>query len=101
MRRVRRPEGGFGVDPVHLVRRLDGTRRIGHTHSRHRTEGFRCHHSYAWEEHFRELGVEFTPIRGAEFGYHLNFRDPDGIALELAVSKTDSKWRWSWSSRVR
>lgn len=42
-----------------------------------------------WEQRFRELAVEFTPIREAEFGYHLNFRDPDGIALELAVSKAD------------
>ena len=41
----------------------------------------------AWEQRFRESGVEFTPIREAEFGYHLNFRDPDGTALELAVSK--------------
>ncbi len=43
----------------------------------------------AWEQRFHELGVEFTPIREAEFGFHLNFRDPDGIALELAVSKDD------------
>ncbi len=43
----------------------------------------------AWEQRFRELGVEFTPIREAEFGYHLNFRDPDGMALELGVSKDD------------
>ena len=40
----------------------------------------------AWEQRFRDRGVEFTPIREAEFGYHLNFRDPDGIALELGVS---------------
>lgn len=43
----------------------------------------------AWEDRFRDLGVEFTPIREAEFGHHLNFRDPDGIALELGVSKPD------------
>ncbi|WP_420123854.1 VOC family protein [Nakamurella sp.] len=43
----------------------------------------------AWEQRFRERGVEFTPIREAEFGYHLNFRDPDGIALEFGVSKDD------------
>lgn len=41
----------------------------------------------AWEQRFREFGVEFTPIREAEFGFHLNFRDPDGMALELGVSK--------------
>jgi glyoxylase I family protein len=39
-----------------------------------------------WEQRFREAGVEFTPIREAEFGHHLNFRDPDGIALEFTVS---------------
>ena len=31
----------------------------------------------------RELGVEHTPVRDMALGYHLNFRDPDGIALEL------------------
>jgi catechol 2,3-dioxygenase-like lactoylglutathione lyase family enzyme len=37
----------------------------------------------AWEDRFRDLGVEFTPVRDMAFGYHLNFRDPDGIALEF------------------
>jgi len=36
-----------------------------------------------WERVFDEHGVEYTPIRDMEFGFHLNFRDPDGIALEL------------------
>ncbi len=36
-----------------------------------------------WEERMREQGVEHTPIRDMALGYHLNFRDPDGIALEL------------------
>ena len=36
-----------------------------------------------WERRFDELGVTYTPIRDMEFGHHLNFRDPDGIALEL------------------
>lgn len=36
-----------------------------------------------WEERMREMGVEHTPIRDMALGYHLNFRDPDGIALEL------------------
>ncbi|HYP44969.1 MAG TPA: VOC family protein [Propionibacteriaceae bacterium] len=35
----------------------------------------------AWEERFAAMGVPYTPIRDMEFGYHLNFRDPDGIAL--------------------
>ena len=37
----------------------------------------------AWEERFRTAGVVFTPVRDMAFGYHLNFRDPDGIALEF------------------
>ena len=37
----------------------------------------------AWERRFDEHGVTYTPIRDMEMGYHLNFRDPDGIALEL------------------
>jgi hypothetical protein len=32
------------------------------------------------------LGVEYTPIPDMEFGAHLNFRDPDHIALELNTS---------------
>ena len=40
----------------------------------------------AWERHLQELGVEHTPIRDMEFGAHLNFRDPDHIALELSTS---------------
>jgi glyoxylase I family protein len=30
--------------------------------------------------------VEYTPIRDMEFGAHLNFRDPDHIALGLTTS---------------
>lgn len=37
----------------------------------------------AWERRFDALGVRYTPIRDMDLGYHLNFRDPDGIALEL------------------
>jgi len=36
-----------------------------------------------WERRFDERGVTYTPIRDMEMGYHLNFRDPDGIALEF------------------
>lgn len=39
-----------------------------------------------WERRFDALGVSYTPIRDMEMGSHLNFRDPDGIALELSVS---------------
>jgi len=40
----------------------------------------------AWERRLEVLGVEYTPIRDMEFGAHLNFRDPDHIALELNTS---------------
>ena len=36
-----------------------------------------------WERRFDDLGVTYTPIRDMELGYHLNFRDPDNIALEF------------------
>jgi glyoxylase I family protein len=38
-----------------------------------------------WERRFDEHGVTYTPIRDMEFGFHLNFRDPDDIALELSA----------------
>ena len=34
---------------------------------------------------FDEHGVTYTPVRDMEMGYHLNFRDPDGIALEFSA----------------
>jgi len=40
-----------------------------------------------WQNRFDDLGVTYTPIREAESGYHLNFRDPDGIALEFFAPK--------------
>jgi glyoxylase I family protein len=39
-----------------------------------------------WQRHFDEHGVSYTPIRDEQFGSHLNFRDPDDIALELFSS---------------
>jgi catechol 2,3-dioxygenase-like lactoylglutathione lyase family enzyme len=38
-----------------------------------------------WEAVFRAKGVKFTPIRDMELAHHLNFRDPDDIALELSA----------------
>lgn len=40
----------------------------------------------AWEERLREHGVPYAPIRDTPLGHHLNFRDPDGIALEFSCS---------------
>lgn len=39
----------------------------------------------AWKRRFDEHGVSYTPIRDTETGHHLNFRDPDGIALEFGA----------------
>jgi catechol 2,3-dioxygenase-like lactoylglutathione lyase family enzyme len=36
-----------------------------------------------WEARLESLGVPYTPIRDMPLGHHLNFRDPDGIALEF------------------
>ena len=36
-----------------------------------------------WQARLDELGVKFTPIEKTQFGYHLNFRDPDNIPLEF------------------
>lgn len=36
-----------------------------------------------WEEKFRAMDVPHSPIRETQLGYHLNFRDPDQIALEF------------------
>jgi catechol 2,3-dioxygenase-like lactoylglutathione lyase family enzyme len=39
-----------------------------------------------WQEHLEAAGVEHSPIQDMPLGHHLNFRDPDGIALELTAS---------------
>jgi len=39
-----------------------------------------------WERRFDALGVRYTPIRDEPFASHLNFRDPDNIALEFSAS---------------
>jgi glyoxylase I family protein len=39
-----------------------------------------------WERRLDEHGVEYTPIDDQPLAHHLNFRDPDGIALELTAS---------------
>ncbi|NEM04491.1 VOC family protein [Geodermatophilus normandii] len=37
----------------------------------------------AREAQLRAMGATYTPIRDMAFGWHLNVRDPDGIALEF------------------
>ena len=41
-----------------------------------------------WEKRFDELGVTYAPTQQAPYGYILNFKDPDGIALELYAAPT-------------
>lgn len=36
-----------------------------------------------WEQHFADLTVTFTRTETTPFGHVLNFKDPDGIALEI------------------
>ena len=40
-----------------------------------------------WEQKLESLGVSYTPIRDMEFSFHLNFRDPDNIPLEISASR--------------
>ena len=42
--------------------------------------------------------MEYTPIRDMEFGAHLNFRDPDHIALELSVANAAAA---GWFAELR
>jgi glyoxylase I family protein len=53
-----------------------------------------------WEQWFVAHEVEYTPIRDMELGCHLNFRDPDNIALEISVSK-DVTAQWFAELRER
>lgn len=36
-----------------------------------------------WAERLEAAGVSYSPIQDMPLGHHLNFTDPDGIALEL------------------
>ena len=51
-----------------------------------------------WEHRLEAHGVEYTPIREMEFGHHLNFRDPDRIALELS---TPNQLAAQWFAELR
>ena len=42
----------------------------------------------SWEERLRERAVPFD-ARRSEWGHHLNFRDPDNIAVELVLLRPD------------
>ncbi len=51
-----------------------------------------------WQRVFDEHGVTYTPIRDMEFASHLNFRDPDDIALEFSVSNAIAA---GWMAELR
>ena len=36
-----------------------------------------------WQAFFEEKGVTYTPLIDSGYGHHVNFRDPDNIALEM------------------
>lgn len=36
-----------------------------------------------WQQHFEQLGVDFTPVVDREYGAVLTFRDPDKRQLEM------------------
>jgi catechol 2,3-dioxygenase-like lactoylglutathione lyase family enzyme len=44
----------------------------------------------SWEDRLREHGVPFD-ARRSEWGHHLNFRDPDNIAVELVLLRPDGE----------
>ena len=44
----------------------------------------------AWQDRLRSHGVPFDAKR-SEWGHHLNFRDPDNIAVELVLVEPDSE----------
>lgn len=43
----------------------------------------------AWQDRLQRLGVAFD-ARRSEWGHHVNFRDPDNIAVELVVLDPDA-----------
>ena len=70
------PEGAHGGDFTHLATGFDHV-------------GFgvdSLEELQEWERHLQEHGVEHTPITDGGLSFHLNFRDPDNIALEITAS---------------
>ena len=46
----------------------------------------------SWQDRLQELAVPFD-FRRSEWGHHLNFRDPDNIAVELVLLRPDAEVR--------
>lgn len=43
-----------------------------------------------WERRFTDLGVTYSSTQHVPYGHVLNFKDPDGIALELFAPPEES-----------
>lgn len=43
----------------------------------------------SWQDRLRALGVPFD-ARRSEWGHHINFRDPDNIAIEMVLVRPDA-----------
>ena len=41
----------------------------------------------AWVSHLDELGIDHSGVVEAVYGAALSFRDPDGVALEIFLSR--------------
>ncbi len=44
----------------------------------------------AWETRLGEFGAYASKVEESPFGWHLNFRDPDGIPLEFFLPRSSS-----------
>ncbi len=43
----------------------------------------------SWEDRLRAHQVEFTPITESDWGWHLNVRAPENVAVELEVTRAE------------
>jgi glyoxylase I family protein len=43
-----------------------------------------------WQKRLEDQGVDHSGVKESPFGHHLNFKDPDGIALELFAPKAQT-----------
>lgn len=92
---VRDSTGGHDMDVLAGENLLIGLHKHAHTSPDDRFDEGRVGLDHAailcedlaaldeWRDHLDELGVEHSGIEESSFGAHINFKDPDGIALEV------------------